>query len=168
MRYGPDWSNVVSPETNVITDAIAGNLPAVSWVVPKSYNSDHSAGISNAGPSWVAAVVNAIGEGPDWKTTAVFLTLDDWGGWFDHVPPPQVDPMGLGFRVPLIAISPYAKKGYVSHGQHDFGVAGQFALERQFRRCPGITIMDVPAGVRAQGVIKPQRTLFSRAGRFLR
>ena len=78
------------------------------------------------GPEWVASVVNAIGEGPLWKSTAVFVVWDDWGGWYDHVTPPQLDRMGLGFRVPFIAIGPYAKRHYVSHVRHEFGSIVKF------------------------------------------
>ena len=131
IRYGADWSNVVSPETRVIADARAGRLPAVAWVVPTARDSDHAfpaksnsrdvASVGQYGPQWVASVVNAIGEGPDWNDTAIFVVWDDWGGWYDHVAPPELDRMGLGFRVPLIVISPYARRHYVSHIQHEFG-----------------------------------------------
>ena len=131
IRFGADWSNVVSPETTVLADARAGRLPAVSWVVPSARDSDHAfPRRSNAsdigtqgqyGPEWVAAIVNAIGQGPDWDSTAIFVVWDDWGGWYDHVAPPQLDRMGLGFRVPLIVISPYARRAHVSHIQHEFG-----------------------------------------------
>jgi phospholipase C len=120
VRYGPDWANVVSPETTVLTDAAHGTLPAVAWVIPDYADSDHSAADSDEGPSWVAAVVNAIGEGPDWDSTAVFVVWDDWGGWYDHVPPPQLDWKGLGIRTPCIVISPYAKRGFVDHRQYEF------------------------------------------------
>ncbi|MBV8602491.1 MAG: hypothetical protein JO359_13085 [Candidatus Eremiobacteraeota bacterium] len=121
VRYGPHWSSeVISPETRVLSDIAAGALPAFTWVVPSFKNSDH-VGSSTSGPDWVASVVNAIGQSPAWSNTAIIVTWDDWGGWFDHVVPPQVDKMGLGFRVPMIVISPYAKQGYVSHFQHDFG-----------------------------------------------
>ncbi|MDQ2907879.1 MAG: hypothetical protein M3R44_00840 [Candidatus Eremiobacteraeota bacterium] len=136
IRYGADWTqNVVSPETNVLSDAPAGNLPAVTWVVPTFANSDHAGSRSTSGPQWVASVVNAIGSGPDWNSTAIFITWDDWGGWFDHVVPPQVDAMGLGFRVPLIVVSPYAKRGYVSHVQHEFGSILKFT-EQTFGLAP--------------------------------
>jgi phospholipase C len=132
VRYGPDWGrNVISPETRVLTDASLGNLPQVMWVVPSGPNSDHSGQGSSTGPSWVASVVNAIGESPDWDSTAIFITWDDWGGWYDHVPPTQLDEMGLGYRVPLIVISPYAKLHYVSHVQHEFGSIMHF-LEEDF------------------------------------
>ena len=79
------------------------------------------------GPSWVASVVNAVGESKFWKTTAIFVQWDDWGGLYDHVPPPYKDYDGLGFRVPLIVISPYAKKGYVSHVQYETASVLRFA-----------------------------------------
>lgn len=131
IRFGPLWSHMVSPETQVLQDARDGNLPAVSWVTPSSSNSDHSAGHYNVagGPDWVASVVNAIGEGPDWNSTAILITWDDWGGWYDSVAPPHVDAWGDGFRVPLIVVSPYAKHGYVSHVQHEFGSLLRFTEE---------------------------------------
>lgn len=90
-------------------------------MIPDFQNSDHPLAASNTGPSWVTSVVNAIGATPYWNSTAVFVTWDDWGGWYDSVTPPQIDRMGLGFRVPLIVVSPYSKHGYVSHAQHEFG-----------------------------------------------
>ncbi len=129
IRFGPDWpANVISPETRVLTDAPNG-LPDVTWVVPAFLNSDHAGDGSTTGPQWVTSVVNAIGTSPDWSSTAVFVLWDDWGGWFDHVVPPQLDSMGLGYRVPLIVISPYAKHGYVSHVQHEFGSILKFTEE---------------------------------------
>jgi phospholipase C len=137
IRYGPDWNaNVVTPQTRVITDISAGALPAVSWVTPDFRSSDHETyGIvgrpqaqrTDLGPQWVATVVNAIGRSPLWADTVVIVVWDDWGGWYDHVRPPQVDAMGLGFRVPMIVISAYAKHGYVSHVQHEFGSLLKFA-----------------------------------------
>jgi phospholipase C len=96
-----------------------GNLPAVSWITPTCENSDHAGCGANAGPAWVASIVNAIGQSQYWNTTAIFVTWDDWGGWYDHVPPKMLDYDGLGFRVPLLVISPYAKQGYVSHVQYE-------------------------------------------------
>src|SRR5207245_7243191 len=75
----------------------------------------------------VTCIVQAIGSRPFWNSTAIFITWDDWGGWFDHVPPPQLDEMGLSFRVPLIVVSPYARHAYVSHVQHEFGSILHFA-----------------------------------------
>jgi phospholipase C len=123
VRYGPEWTtNQSSPETTVFTDIQRNTLPAVSWVIPDYQNSDHPGNATDTGPSWVAQVVNAIGESPEWDSTAIVIVWDDWGGWYDHVPPPgHQNSGGLGFRVPMIIVSPYAKVGYVSHTQYEFG-----------------------------------------------
>jgi phospholipase C len=119
----PDWTNnVKSPDTKFIRDVEAGKLSAVTWIVPDFAYSDHaSPGATNLGPDYVADLVNAVGTSKFWDSTIVLISWDDWGGWYDHVAPPQVDDMGLGFRVPLIVVSPWAKHGYVSHTQHEFG-----------------------------------------------
>ena len=128
VRYGPDYANVVTPSRTILTDAATGNLAAVSWVMPPSNPySDHSGDGSAKGPSWVAAVVNAIGTSQYWNSTAILIVWDDWGGWYDHVPPPQFNHYELGFRVPLLVISPYAKKAHVSHVQYEFGSLLKFA-----------------------------------------
>jgi len=133
IRFGSDWqNNIVSPETRVLTDIAKGQLAQVTWIVPTLNNSDHP-GAPPYGPEWVASIVNAIGASPMWSSTAIFVSWDDWGGWYDHVPPPQVDNMGLGFRVPVLVISPYARAGYVSHTQHEMGsmlrfMEGNFGL----------------------------------------
>jgi phospholipase C len=126
VRFGLDWErNVRSPETRIFNDIAANRLPAVSWVIPALVNSDHAGSRSDTGPQWVASIVNAIGTSAYWKSTAIVVIWDDWGGWYDHVPPPQYhDPKtgvyeGLGFRVPVIVVSPYARKHYVSHKQHE-------------------------------------------------
>jgi phospholipase C len=139
IRYGPDWNaNVVTPQTRVLTDIASGALPSMSWVTPDFRSSDHEAyGIGgqreaermDLGPQWVATVVNAIGRSRYWDDTVVIVVWDDWGGWYDHVRPPHLDAMGLGIRVPMIVISPYAKHGYVSHVQHEFGSILKLAEE---------------------------------------
>ncbi|MBV9271642.1 MAG: hypothetical protein JO165_11125 [Candidatus Eremiobacteraeota bacterium] len=130
IRYGADWStHVISPETQALTDFAAGNLPAVTWVVPSFANSDHPSAGSATGPSWVASLVNSIGQSPAWSSTAIIILWDDWGGWYDHVVPPQLDDYGLGFRVPMIVISPYAKRGHVSHAQYESGSILRFIEE---------------------------------------
>ena len=130
IRYSNDWTtDIVSPETKILTDVAAGRLASVTWVMPSNKNSDHSDSGSNTGPQWVASVVNAIGKSPFWSNTVIFVTWDDWGGWYDHVPPQSLDAYGLGFRVPLLVISPYAKPGYVSHVQHEFGSILHFTEE---------------------------------------
>ncbi len=130
IRYGSDWTaDVINPETQIFSDLTKGTLPQVSWVIPSFPNSDHPLARSNTGPSWVASVVNAVGASSYWSSTAIFVVWDDWGGWYDHVAPPSVDAMGLGFRVPLLVISPYSKHGYVSHVQHEFGSILHFTEE---------------------------------------
>jgi phospholipase C len=122
VRYGPSWTtNVVSPETQILHDVRRGDLANVTWVIPSWKDSDHALSRSDTGPSWVTAVVNAIGESKFWASSVILVTWDDSGGWYDHVPPPQLDFDGLGVRVPLIVISPYAKSGFVSHTQYEFG-----------------------------------------------
>jgi phospholipase C len=121
IRFGPDWKNVISPPSQFLTDVKGGTLSSVTWITPSWQNSDHASTLSATGPHWVTAVVNAIGRSPFWNTTATFIMWDDWGGWYDHVAPPRVDYDGLGIRVPLLVISPYAKKGYVTHVQYEHG-----------------------------------------------
>jgi phospholipase C len=89
--------------------------------------SDHPGSRSAKGPSWVAAVVNAVGQSQYWNSTAIFITWDDWGGWYDHVAPKMYNHFELGFRVPLVIVSPYAKAGYVSHRRHEFGSILRFS-----------------------------------------
>jgi phospholipase C len=129
IRRGPDWSNVVTPGSSILTDISAGKLPNVSWVIPTAAASDHSLGTNGSGPAWVASIVNAVGSSPYWSSTAIFVTWDDWGGWYDHVRPPVYNSDELGLRVPLIVISPYARPGYVSHVQHEFGSILHFTEE---------------------------------------
>ena len=131
IRFGPDWNqNVVGSSARVIADVGRGRLASVTWVTPTCLNSDHSACGSATGPQWVADVVNAIGESPFWNSTAIFVMWDEWGGWYDHVKPPYADFDGLGFRVPLLVISPYAKHGYVSHVQYEHGSILKFIEDR--------------------------------------
>jgi phospholipase C len=133
IRYGNDWTNgdIVTPQTHFF-DAIQNNaLPTVSWVTPTCENSDHAGCGANTGPQWVASLVNAVGQSKYWNSTAIFIMWDDYGGWYDHVPPPLVDYDGLGMRIPLLIISPYAKKGFVSHVQYEHGSILRF-IEDQF------------------------------------
>jgi phospholipase C len=132
VRYGPEWGTNVplgpNYEKQIFYDISAGTLPAVSWVIPDEGNSDHPHPGSDNGPAWVASLVNAIGLSPYWDSTAIVIIWDDWGGFYDHVPPPFFDHWGgLGFRVPMMIVSPYAretspsKTGYISHTQYEFG-----------------------------------------------
>jgi phospholipase C len=129
VRYSNEWTtNISSPDTNIFRDIRKNELPAVSWVVPDFQNSDHPGGPS-FGPEWVASIVNAIGQSSVWSSTAIIVLWDDWGGLYDHVPPPQIDYESLGMRVPMIVVSPFAKKGYVSHTQYEFGSILKFIEE---------------------------------------
>lgn len=136
---GADWNNVIIPPTNVLSDIANNNLAQMTWVIPSGPYSDHAELNTGGGPSWVASIVNAIGNSPYWSNTAIIITWDDWGGWYDHVPPPKVlvncSQWGCGyvygFRVPLIVVSPYAKTQYISHNVHDFGSVLNF-VEQTF------------------------------------
>ena len=126
VRYGPDWKKIVSRPARVLTDVAAGKLAQVTWITPEWAWSDHAGGGARMGPSWVAAVVNAIGSSRFWKDTAIIVLWDDWGGFYDDARPPQLDFKGLGLRVPCLIISPYARHGYVSHTQYEFGSINAF------------------------------------------
>ena len=92
-----------------------GKLPAVSWVIPNDRVSDHPPSKITAGQAFVTSVVNAVMRSPDWESTAILLAWDDWGGYYDHAVPPNVDENGYGIRVPALIISPYAKRGHIDH-----------------------------------------------------
>jgi phospholipase C len=148
---GTAWANVVIPQTQILRDIANNQLADVTWVIPGGQESDHAAINDGSGPSWVASIVNAIGHSPYWQNTAIFITWDDWGGWYDHVPPPQVlmncSQWGCGyvygFRVPLIVVSRFAKAGYISHATHDFGSILKF-IETNYR-LPSLGYADASA-----------------------
>jgi phospholipase C len=126
--YGPDWKkDVISPNWKFITDVRRGKLANFTWITPECAESDHLECGGGFGPSWVAAIVDTVGKSKFWDSTAIFVQWDDWGGWYDHVAPPYQDYDGLGFRVPLLVISPYAKKDYVSHVQYETASVLRFA-----------------------------------------
>ena len=139
--YGPDWDEDVqpfSPPSKFLTDIGNGELRAVTWITPTFGNSDHAGSNSATGPSWVTSLVNAVGESKFWDSTAIFIFWDDSGGWFDPEPPAYLESSdydGLGYRLPLLIISPYARKGLVSHTHYEHGsilrfVEDQFGLAR--------------------------------------
>ncbi len=105
----------VRPAADFFTAAARGTLPAVSWVVPNARDSEHPPALVSRGQAWVTSLVDAVMRGPDWPSSAIFLAWDDWGGFYDHVRPPVVDPSGYGLRVPGLVISPYPCPGYVDH-----------------------------------------------------
>jgi phospholipase C len=144
LRFGPDWNNdVVLNPPQVLTDIANGQLANVSWVIPTGQESDHAGGNQGLGPSWVASIVNAIGNSQYWNNTVIFITWDDWGGWYDHVAPTVINSYEYGFRVPLIVVSPFARQGYVSHVTHDFGSILKFIEE--VYRLPSLGYADAMA-----------------------
>jgi phospholipase C len=142
---GAMWTpNVEFNPTAILSDISSCNLQGVSWVTPDSFNSDHTGDVRNTGgPSWVASIYNAVGQSkcknPDgssyWNSTAIIVTWDDWGGWYDHEPPLiEASPQGgyqMGFRVPLIVVSAYTPAGLISNTPEDFGSVIRF-IEQNF------------------------------------
>jgi phospholipase C len=108
------------PNTQFFSDAAAGKLPDLSWVIPFFKESDHPPGNVTVAQSWVASVVDAVEQSPEWNSTALFISWDDYGGFYDGAPPPTVDGIPLSFRVPLLVVSPYTSAGMVSHSQGYF------------------------------------------------
>lgn len=131
LHAGRDWSRASTPMLQIFNDIDRGTLPAVSFVTPPAAASDHAGFLSAAGPTWVAAIFEHVARSAAlYAHTAILVTWDDSGGWYDHVPPPN-DAFGpLGFRVPLLVISPYAIRA-VNHDQHDFGSILHF-IERNW------------------------------------
>jgi phospholipase C len=105
----------IQPLTSFLAAAQRGSLPQVSWIVPSGADSEHPPASVHRGQAYVTSLINAVMEGPDWKSTAIFLSWDDWGGFYDNVKPPAVDQNGYGLRVPALVISPYARRGFIDH-----------------------------------------------------
>ncbi|MBV9719482.1 MAG: hypothetical protein JOZ77_09180 [Candidatus Eremiobacteraeota bacterium] len=125
---GPDWkTDIITPQKQFLRDVRHGKLASFTWITPLCADSDHPGCGGGFGPSWVTSLVNAVGQSKFWNSTAIFVQWDDWGGLYDHVPPPFEDYDSLGFRVPLLVISPYAKKNYVSHVQYESSSVLRFA-----------------------------------------
>ncbi len=129
IRNGPEWSTNISAPQNFIADVTAGNLANFTWLTPPWTASEHPPTNICAGENWTVNQINAIMESPLWSSTAIFVTWDDWGGYYDHVPPPSVDYFGLGIRVPVIIISPYVSAQTVIHTQYEFASVLKFAEE---------------------------------------
>ena len=108
------------PRNDFFTDAKNGSLPNISWVIPTPPESDHPSENLSTGESWVASVVDAIEASPEWNSTVLFISWDEYGGFYDHVPPPILDTRGDGFRVPVVVVGPYVTQGVINHQQLDF------------------------------------------------
>ncbi len=127
----PKLMNHVAAFSQYFEDVSTGRLPAVCWIVPNAADSEHPPADSARGMWYVTGIVNAIMRSPYWKDAAIIITWDDYGGFYDHVPPPKLDQYGLGIRVPALVISPYARPGHVCHTQFDF-TSPLKLIERRF------------------------------------
>ncbi|GIU99224.1 MAG: hypothetical protein KatS3mg014_0840 [Actinomycetota bacterium] len=126
------WDRFMRPVDDLIRDIRADRLPPVTWITPRFQLSEHPEYNFCHGENWSTEVINAIMRSDMWPTTAIFLTWDDYGGFYDHVPPKEIDPFGYGIRVPLLVISPYAKDGYVSHEEGEFSSVLRFIEDNWF------------------------------------
>jgi phospholipase C len=134
----PDFTTVhqdrqvhdVKPYADFFHAAADGSLPDVSWIVPNTVTSEHPVGRVSAGQAWVTKVIDAVMRGPDWGSSAIFLSWDDWGGFYDHVSPPRTDALGYGLRVPGLLISPYARRGFIDHQVLSFDAYLKFIEDR--------------------------------------
>jgi phospholipase C len=172
---GADWvNNVVIPQTQVLTDIQSCNLANVTWIIPNARQSDHAESNDGSGPAWVASIVNAIGSNPAcagtgeayWNDTAIFITWDDWGGWYDHVPPFRIGQdngwgtgYAYGFRVPLLVVSAFTPAGYVNNSNHDFGSILKF-IEKNFG-APGFPLGPIGPGIYADSYADDLSPFFS-------
>jgi len=150
IRNGTGWGNVVN-EKSFDSDVDNGTLPAVSWLVDQDLADEHpNIGSVCSGENWTVKHINHIMNSPYWKDTAILFTMDDFGGWYDHVAPPRqygcnpADPYGLGFRLPLIVISPYARQGFVFHEQAEQASIPRF-IERVFGATQTLSDLDPAA-----------------------
>lgn len=130
IRENPALMSRLVPLDQYYEDIKSGTLPQVSWIIPSFQDSEHPPEPITQGMWYVTRVINALMKSPYWGSTVVFLTWDDYGGFYDHAEPPEVDAYGYGARVPMIVISPFAKPHYVSHYTYDFTSVLKFVEER--------------------------------------
>jgi phospholipase C len=130
IRLTDLWTQHVVPFANFIQDAQNGTLPAVSWLVVNANESEHPPASVCAGENWTVQQVNAVMQGPEWNRTVIFVTWDDFGGFYDHVPPPKVDNFGFGPRVPMLILSPWVRPGFINHTTLEFSSVLKFIEER--------------------------------------
>ena len=146
-RYRNDaalWAKHIRPVDDVMRDIAADRLPPVTWVTPRFQLSQHPEYNFCWGQNWTISVIDQIMKSPAWKDTAIVLTWDDFGGFYDHVPPVRVDDFGLGIRVPAMIISPYTKQGYVDSTQYEFSSVLRF-IEDNWSLRPYLTKRDANA-----------------------
>jgi phospholipase C len=143
IRNSPMWTQNRGSTAQFLQDAQSGQLPAVTWLITPYQGSEHPPNSTCAGDNQTAQFINAIMQGPAWNSTAIFVTYDDFGGFYDHVPPPQLDQIGLGPRVPLLIISPFAKRGYISHMLYEHSSMLKFIETRYHLR--SLTARDAGA-----------------------
>jgi phospholipase C len=151
VREGPAWSTNVVNTSVFDTDVQAGTLPAVTWLVNQDLNDEHpDVGSVCTGENWTTDRINLVMNSPLWASTAILFTMDDFGGWYDHVLPPRQygcnpqSPYGLGFRLPIIVISPYAKAGFIFHEQAEQASIPRF-IEKVFGATQTLTDLDPAA-----------------------
>jgi len=120
IRDSAQWQTNVLPWTQFQSDVAQGHLAPVTWLVTDTPESEHPPASTCVGENTTVSEINAVMQSPFWQNTAIFVTWDDFGGFYDNVPPPKVNPWGLGPRVPLLVISPYARLGYVDHNTYSF------------------------------------------------
>ena len=130
VQNNPEQRNRLVDTAQFYADAQAGQLPQVSWVIPSGKVSEHPPSGVQEGMAYVTGLIDAVMHSADWNSTAIFVSWDDWGGFYDHVAPPQIDQYGLGIRVPGLVISPYAKQGYIDHHTYSFESWLRIAEER--------------------------------------
>ena len=127
VRYSSEWQQADVPDTHFIADVASNNLPAITWLTTDFADSEHPPASMCQGENWTVRQINAIMQSPYWNSTAIVLTWDDFGGFYDHIAPPAIDNIGFGPRVPTMVISPYARAGYVDHTTYDFSSLIRFA-----------------------------------------
>lgn len=143
IRYSSLWNTNVRRDTSFIGDVAGGHLPQVTWLVTDAQQSDHPPASICVGQRWTVSVINAVMKSRFWKNTAIFLTWDDFGGFYDHVAPPRKDYISLGPRVPTIVISPYARAHYIDHSLLEFDSFLRF-IEDDYQ-LPALTARDAHA-----------------------
>jgi phospholipase C len=126
IRNSSAWQQADVPDSQFVSDVANNNLPAITWLMTDFAASEHPPASICQGENWTVKQINALMQSPYWSSTAIVLTWDDFGGFYDHVPPPVVNNIGFGPRVPTIVISPYARPGYVDHTTYDFSSMVRF------------------------------------------